>query len=423
MRFIYTFGIYCYALGVRIAALFNPKAKLMVAGWKHTFGRLALAPVGQDRTVWFHASSLGEYEQARPVLNAFRQQHPDYKVCVTFFSPSGYEVRKNTPEADFVCYLPMDTRANARRFVNLLRPTVAFFVKYDYWFNYLEQLRMRGIPTYMFSAIYRPDQYFFRWYGTWYMRQLKDCFHHIFVQNETSLKLLQTHGVDHCSIAGDTRFDRVHQIVEAAERNEVVEAWLEGYDGKVLVCGSTWPPDEEALVAVRKANADWFPGRIILAPHVIGEEHLRQIERLFPDSVRYSRLVGSPEEGNSGLSGKAGVLIIDNIGILSKLYRYGDVAYIGGGFGRGIHNILEAVTFGKPVVFGPNYHKFQEACDIIARGGGWSYQRHEALQAALETLLRDDVAYARAVEACHRYMEENLGATEKILSQVNPNNF
>ena len=416
MRFIYTFGIYCYALGVRIAALFNPKAKLMVAGWKHTFGRLALAPVGQDRTVWFHASSLGEYEQARPVLNAFRQQHPDYKVCVTFFSPSGYEVRKNTPEADFVCYLPMDTRANARRFVNLLRPTVAFFVKYDYWFNYLEQLRLRDIPTYMFSAIYRPNQYFFRWYGTWYLRHLKMCFRHIFVQNETSLTLLQTHGIGHCSIAGDTRFDRVHQIVEAAECNEAVEAWLAGYDGHVLVGGSTWPPDEQILAHVREVHGDWFPGRIILAPHVISEEHLRQIERLFPDSVRYSQLTGE--------SGNARVLIIDNIGMLSALYRYGDVAYIGGGFGRGIHNILEAVTFGKPVVFGPNYHKFQEACDIIARGGGWSIRGESDLEEGeLKRLMTDPDAYRKAAEACRRYMEENLGATEKILSQVTSNNL
>ena len=416
MRFIYTFGILCYALGVRIAALCNPKARLMVKGWKRTFGRLAMAPVGKDRTAWFHASSLGEYEQARPVLNEFRRRHPEYKVCVTFFSPSGYEVRKDTPEADFVCYLPMDTPANARRFINLLRPTVAFFVKYDYWFNYLEQLRLRDIPTYMFSAIYRPKQYFFRWYGGWYLRHLKLCFSHIFVQNDTSLTLLQGQGIGHCSIAGDTRFDRVHAIAQEARRFPEVEAFLARRPkGRVLMAGSSWEPDERNLKSYLDHAGEGLT--LILAPHVLGENHLSAIERLFGKErcTRHSQLAERQESTQ--------VLIIDNIGMLSSLYRYADVAYIGGGFGRGIHNILEAVTFGKPVVFGPNYHKFQEARDIIACGGGWSYHHADELQTALDSLLGDTAAYEQASAACLRYMEKNLGATDKILSLVKVNNI
>ena len=248
MRVLYTLGIYLYTLGIRLAALFGHRnARLMARGWKG-FKNLKDLKGSEEHLAWFHAASLGEFEQARPVLEAFRLRHPDYRVVVTFFSPSGYEVRKNYAQADAVLYLPMDTPRNARRLIDTLKPDIVFFVKYEFWYNYLDELRRRSIPTYIFSAIFREDQYFFKWYGRWFLKQLNRCFTHLFVQNALSMQLLQYLGdIDHCSIAGDTRFDRVHQIAEQAESNEVVEAFLNGHDGKVLVAGSTWPPDEQLI--------------------------------------------------------------------------------------------------------------------------------------------------------------------------------
>lgn len=413
MRILYTIGIWFYTLGVRMAALCgHEKARQMVDGWKQWPKEVAKLS-HQRHTVWFHAASLGEFEQARPVLEEYRRRHPDHQVLVTFFSPSGYEIRKNYDKADAICYLPMDTPRNVRRFVLEADPNTVFFVKYEFWYNYLGELKKRGISTYIFSTIFRQEQYFFKWYGGWFRKQLKECFKHLFVQNEESLKLLQGIGIEHCSLAGDTRFDRVHQIAQAAEPDAVAESFLKGYEGKVLVGGSTWPPDEQLLAHVRETNGDWFPGRTILAPHVISEEHLQAIEKLFPDSVRYSILKDTKNPKDSK------VLIIDNIGILSKLYRYADVAYIGGGFGVGIHNILEAVTFGKPVFFGPNYHKFQEARDIIARGGGWNLcGDNDPAVDELRLLMTNPEAYQRASQACTEYMRQNLGSTEKILSSI-----
>lgn len=412
MRLIYTIGIWFYTLGIRVVALFgHEKARLMVNGWKRWPEEVA--KLSHERpTVWFHAASLGEFEQARPVLEEYRRRHPDHQVLVTFFSPSGYEIRKNYALADAICYLPMDTPRNVRRFVFDADPDTVFFVKYEFWYNYLKALKGWGAKTYIFSTIFRPGQYFFKWYGGWFRKQLKVCFAHLFVQNEESLRLLQSHGIGHCSLAGDTRFDRVHQIAEAAESNEVAETFLEGYEGRVLVAGSTWPPDEHMLAHVRETNGDWFPGRIILAPHVISEEHLQSIEKLFPDSTRYSRI-------SSDSSKSSKVLIIDNIGLLSNLYRYADVAYIGGGFGVGIHNILEAVTFGKPVFFGPNYQKFQEAHDIIARGGGWSLRgEYDMEEGDFMHLMTHPEAMEKASQKCLEYMQQNLGSTEKILSTI-----
>ncbi|MGX8697203.1 MAG: 3-deoxy-D-manno-octulosonic acid transferase, partial [Prevotella sp.] len=253
MRFFYTIGIYLYTLGIRVAALCGHKnARLMVHGWKESLTKQSNNQA--IKTAWFHAASLGEFEQARPVLEAFRERHPDYRVLVSFFSPSGYEVRKNYAHADRVIYLPMDTPRNVRRLLDTYHPTIAFFVKYEFWYNYLGELKRRNIPTYIFSSIFRPNQYFFKWYGGWFRRQLKHCFAHLFVQNEESLRLLQGIGIEHCSLAGDTRFDRVHQIAVAAERNDVAEAFLKDHDGKVLVAGSTWPPDEELIAKTIKQS-------------------------------------------------------------------------------------------------------------------------------------------------------------------------
>lgn len=415
MRIIYTIGIYFYTLGIRLAALFgHEKARQMVDGWKRW--PQEVAKLSHERpTVWFHAASLGEFEQARPVLEEYRRRHPDHQVLVTFFSPSGYEIRKNYALADAICYLPMDTPRNVRRFILEANPDTVFFVKYEFWYNYLNALKGWGAKTYIFSTIFRPDQYFFKWYGGWFLKQLRTCFKHFFVQNEESLQLLKSHGISQCSLAGDTRFDRVHQIALAAERNEAIERWLGEGGESVVIGGSTWPPDEEILA--RYVQMSPRPMRLILAPHVINEEHLKQIERLFPGSVRYSSFSSSSSSSSLNSTTRQ-ILIIDNIGLLSKLYRYADVAYIGGGFGVGIHNILEAVTFGKPVFFGPNYHKFQEARDIIARGGGWSIDGFDALNQPLSRLLTDPEAREKASQACQEYMNENLGSTDKILGEI-----
>lgn len=287
MRVLYSIGIWFYGFGVHVAALFGHRnARLMLRGWHHWAEELE--KLDERPVVWFHAASLGEFEQARPVLEAYTEKHPEHQVLLTFFSPSGYEVRKNYAKAQAVCYLPPDLPITVRCFTRHIKNLQAvFFVKYEFWFNYLGTLRRMGIPTYIFSAIFRSNQYFFKPWGRWYLRQLKVCFRHLFVQNEESLRLLKTHGIEHCSLAGDTRFDRVHQIALAAEHNEVVENFLQGHDGKVLVCGSTWPPDE-ALLAKLKVKGERL--KVILAPHVISEEHLQQIEKLFPDSVRYSKL-------------------------------------------------------------------------------------------------------------------------------------
>ena len=469
---MYTLGIVFYALCVRVAALFSQKARLMVHGWRDTFARLALPqalPRDRER-VWFHVSSLGEFEQARPVLERYRELHPDHFVLLTFFSPSGYEVRKDYSGADMVCYLPMDTPRNARRLVSTIQPSMVFFVKYDFWFNTMRELKRRDIPLYIFSAIFRPKQYFFGWYGGWFLRQL-NCFTHIFVQNDESLQLLNSHGIKHCSIAGDTRFDRVAQIAAAAQPSAIAERFVaaHGTGARVIVAGSTWPPDEQLLASYFKLRQSAPLDNkllLIIAPHVVDESHLRQIEQLFaaPDvkTVRYSLLQSSEgdawdttppngvfesdkqrelaisamtehclaeqngafesdEQREPAISAmtehclaEQNVLIIDNYGLLSSLYRYADVVYIGGGFGHGIHNILEAITFGKPVCFGPNYHKFQEARNIIELGGGTSIKDAESLTRQFDLWLTDTEVYNKASQTCRHYVESNKGGCDKI---------
>ncbi|MBQ9547026.1 MAG: 3-deoxy-D-manno-octulosonic acid transferase [Bacteroidales bacterium] len=419
MRFVYSIGIYAYLFGVRVASLFNVKARQMVRGWRDT--REALfrfaSQCGSSPVAWFHAASLGEFEQARPVLEKFRSLHPEYKVVLTFFSPSGYEVRKNYDQADLVCYLPMDTPANARRLVQTVSPRVAFFVKYDFWFNYLDRLRRQGCRTYIFSAIFRPSHYFFRPYGKWFLRQLRQCFALIFVQNQQSLQLLRTNGVENSLLAGDTRFDRVNDIAQKAPHFDEIESFIgpnaDGSPCQVLMAGSSWEPDEQYI----KRYFDHRQGalKMILAPHVISETHIASIITLFgsDNCVCYSQL-----KGDATAYADRKVLIIDNIGMLSSLYRYAHVAYIGGGWGRGIHNTLEAVTFGKPVVFGPNHRKFQEAQDLLALGGGFTYSDYETLQTTLDRLFDDGEAYARSSQTCTDYLHRNLGSSDLIISHI-----
>lgn len=418
MRIIYIFGIYILTFGIRIASLFNPKARKMVKGWKATID-LIKQPREKQPTAWFHAASLGEFEQARPVLERFHELHPDFRIWVTFFSPSGYELRKDYPLANYVCYLPMDTRRNARLMVEQIQPDICFIAKYDYWFNYLDELRRHNVPTYIFSALFRKSQYFFKPYGNWFRHQLQYCFTHIFVQNEESLQLLQSHDFVSSSIAGDTRFDRVNAVAQNAKHFPEIETFIG--QRKVLLAGSSWEPDEEFL----KRYYDHRNGdiQLILAPHVIAESHITSIENLFgkENCVRYSRLMALQDSAKRTVSTDAQplILIIDNIGMLQSLYQYAHMAYIGGGWGRGIHNTQEALTFGKPVLFGPNYKKFREAVDIINRKGGWTYHTYEELEKAADKLFDDEQHRLQSAHICRQYVEENLGATEKILAKTN----
>ena len=417
MRILYSLAISFYALGVRCAAPFHEKAALMRKGWQHWAERFPKENFNGAKVAWFHASSLGEFEQARPVIEHFHNEHPEYKIVLTFFSPSGYEVRKNYDKADYVCYLPPDTRRNARRMMQVMHPDIAFFVKYDFWFNYLQALQRRTTPTYLFSAIFRPSQYFFKGYGKWFAKQLQ-CYQHIFVQNEDSLKLLKGICVNRCSIAGDTRFDRVSDIAKQAMSFPIIERFINnGGDTKlpVLMAGSSWEPDENNIK--RFFNNYDKPFKLVLAPHIIGENHLQQIEKNFSadNCVRFSQ-INNDDFDPSLLQRK--VLIIDNIGMLSSLYRYAKIAYIGGGFGKGIHNTLEAAIFGIPVCFGPNHRKFQEARELLACGGAKTYNNPDELSTILTDWFDNTQSYSKASNASHIYMQSHLGATAKIMTLI-----
>ena len=408
MRYFYTLGILCYGLGIRIASLFNEKAKLWIKGRKNIFTIIEKALANNTSPLaWFHSSSLGEFEQCRPVIDSFKEQYPEYKIFVTFFSPSGYEIRKNYPKADYVFYLPLDTSTNAKRFLQIVKPQKAFFVKYDFWFNYLNELYKNAVPTILFSSIFRANQYFFKWYGRWFCRQLK-AFTHLFVQNKESENLLKSHGIIFCSVAGDTRFDQVSRIAANVKKFPEVERFVG--TNKILLVGSSWEPDELLLKTFIDDQAN-VGIKMILAPHEIHASHIDSIMKLFATRcVKYSEIskVANLESYD--------VLIIDNIGMLSSLYQYAYVAYIGGGFGKGIHNILEAVAFGKPVCFGPNYDKFQEAKDIINLNGGISVLDEKTLKDVLSQWFHSDENYQKASEVCRLYVENNKGTSDKIMA-------
>ena len=357
--------------------------------------------------VWFHAASLGEFEQGRPLMEQLRRDHPEYKILLTFFSPSGYEVRKNYEGADIICYLPLDTVRNARRFLRAIRPVMAFFIKYEFWYNYLHILSHRNVPVYSVSSIFRPGQIFFRWYGRQYGRVLK-CFTHFFVQNETSRQLLHDElGIDNVTVSGDTRFDRVLQICSAAKQLPLVEAFKKDY--KVFVAGSSWPPDEDIFIRYFNEHRDW---RLVIAPHVIDEDHLQQIvSKLDRKVVRYTQ--ATEQE-----AAEAECLIIDCFGLLSSIYRYGEVAYVGGGFGVGIHNVLEAAVWSVPVIFGPNNERFQEAQGLLAGGGGFQIDDYASFCQLMDRC-DQDAAYRKAAGGkAGAYVSQNAGATDTILQNV-----
>lgn len=399
---MYSLAIYLMMLGCNVAALFNKKIRTMMRGHRDTW-RILRRHIGSDRYVWFHAASLGEFEQGRPLMERLRREHPEKKILLTFFSPSGYEVRKNYAGADVVCYLPFDTPFNALKFVRMARPEEAYFIKYEFWRNYIEVLHRNGIPVYSVSSIFRPGQIFFRWYGRGYARVLHRMTH-LYVQNEESVRLLQSIGVKQVSIVGDTRFDRVIDIRQAAKPLPLVERFAGCW--KVLVAGSSWQPDEDIIINYFNAHPNL---KLVLAPHVVSEEHLCQIEeKLRRPYVRYS---------SATLKGvaEADCLIIDCYGLLSSIYRYATVAYVGGGFGVGIHNVPEAAVYGVPVIIGPNHSKFREAQDLLSNGGCREIRDSADFSSIMDLFLSDKEALAKAGQAAGDYIKQNAGATEKIM--------
>lgn len=439
---MYNIAIYIYLIGVAIGSLFNKKIKKMWRGEREAVDLLKEKVDPTAKYVWFHAASLGEFEQGRPLIEQLRATHPEYKILLTFFSPSGYEVRKNYEGADIVCYLPLDTIRNARRFLRAVHPVMAFFIKYEFWYNYLHILRHRGVPVYSVSSIFRPGQVFFKWYGRNYAKVLH-CITHFFVQNEVSLQLLKGIGIDEATVVGDTRFDRVLQIKEQSKELPIVEAF-KGINGKgdackeelsedackgalsedackkdlsengckgckVFVAGSSWQPDEDIFIRFFNDHPDW---KLIIAPHVIGEDHLAYIlDKLQMKAVRYT-------QATEQSAAEARCLIIDCFGLLSTIYRYGEIAYVGGGFGVGIHNVPEAAVWGVPVLFGPNNKRFQEAQDLLACKGSFEVTDYDSFNTIISRLISDDKFRHQCGEASANYVKSRSGATDIIMKSV-----
>lgn len=439
---MYNIAIYIYLIGVAIGSLFNKKIKKMWRGEREAVDLLKEKVDPTAKYVWFHAASLGEFEQGRPLIEQLRATHPEYKILLTFFSPSGYEVRKNYEGADIVCYLPLDTIRNARRFLRAVHPVMAFFIKYEFWYNYLHILRHRGVPVYSVSSIFRPGQVFFKWYGRNYAKVLR-CITHFFVQNEVSLQLLKGIGIDEATVVGDTRFDRVLQIKEQSKELPIVEAF-KGINGKgsackeelsedackkelsedackeelsengskgckVFVAGSSWQPDEDIFIRFFNDHPDW---KLIIAPHVIGEDHLSYIlDKLQMKAVRYT-------QATEQSAAEARCLIIDCFGLLSTIYRYGEIAYVGGGFGVGIHNVPEAAVWGVPVLFGPNNKRFQEAQDLLACKGSFEVTDYDSFNTIISRLISDDKFRHQCGEASANYVKSRSGATDIIMKSV-----
>lgn len=421
MLLMYEFAIRLLTLGIHIAAIFNIKARLWVQGRANWREHLKSRVNGQkSKVLWLHAASLGEFEQGRPIIEAFRAQFPNWKIVLTFFSPSGYEIRKDYPHADLVCYLPADTRQNARDFLDIIQPDTAIFVKYEFWANYLFELKKRSIPTVLVSALFRPSQPFFKWYGGFWRRMLA-CFSHIFVQNEGTGKLLQSIEIQNFTVAGDTRVDRVLKIAEGTKENKIVAAFRKSpiEDGlcNLLIAGSTWPQDESLLAeGLRLSLVDDV--KVVFAPHDPSPKSVSHILTFLPYVEFGTTLLYS--QAKPEIAAQASNLIIDNIGLLNTLYQYGTIAYIGGGFGKGIHNTLEPAAFGLPILFGPKYEKFEEARQFVARGGAFPVRNAEEL-AEILVRLQDPVFYKKASQAVRSYLEENRGATEKVMRYLSPN--
>ena len=404
---LYDLAIVIYDFIVHLAAPFSRKPRKMMKGHWVVYELLRQQVEKGEQYIWFHAASLGEFEQGRPLIEMIRAKYPDYKILLTFFSPSGYEVRKHYRGADIVCYLPFDKPRNVKKFLDIANPCMAFFIKYEFWKNYLDELHKRRIPVYSVSSIFRREQIFFKWYGGTYRNVLKD-FDHLFVQNEASKRYLSKIGISRVTVVGDTRFDRVLQIREEAKELPLVEKF-KGTNSFTFVAGSSWGPDEDLFLEYFNNHPEM---KLIIAPHVIDENHLVEIiGKLKRPYVRYTRA----DERNVL---KADCLIIDCFGLLSSIYRYGEIAYIGGGFGAGIHNTLEAAVYGMPVLFGPRYHKFKEAKDLIAVGGGFSITDDSSFRTKMDELLTDPTALETSGQAAGDFVKNSVGATDQILRQI-----
>ncbi len=409
MRFLYTISIYLYGLAIRISSLFNAKAKLWADGRTNIFRKISKDFSDRNSNgslLWIHCASLGEFEQGRPLIEKIKKEKNGIKILLTFFSPSGYEVRKNYNQADYIYYLPSDTPAAARKFISLVNPHAAIFVKYEFWFNYLNELKKQQIPTYLICGIFREDQHFFKSYGAWFRGRLS-TFTHFFLQDTASEKLLNAIGYNNTTVAGDTRFDRVIEISKSAREINFIKEFIA--DKKVIIAGSTWDEDIRILSGIQFQQAGY---KLIIAPHEITEASIYSTIQQFNNStiLRYSQT-------NKHNILAADILIIDNIGTLSSLYRYGTIAFVGGGFGKGIHNVLEAAVFGLPVIFGPNYYKFNEANELIDKGGAFSVSSVDELRKTIDLLNNDNVLRMASFVA-KNYVLSQAGATEKILNSI-----
>ncbi|SEA81986.1 3-deoxy-D-manno-octulosonic acid transferase [Pedobacter hartonius] len=402
MLWLYNFGIFLYKIVLHIVSIFNVKAKLFLKGRNNIIQTIKNNIDITKKHIWFHFASLGEFEQGRPVLEQLREKHPEKRIIITFFSPSGYEIRKNYPLADGIFYLPLDTKKNAADFIHLVNPEIAVFTKYEFWYHYFKTLHAQNIPLIIISGIFRPDQVFFKWYGNFY-RKILGFVTYFFVQNEQSVNLLKDLNLKNVTLSGDTRFDRV---AENTMRPKVLPL-IQKFCGQspVFIAGSTWLPDEQLLKELITAAPEW---KFIIAPHEINPAHLQEIMRLVPDAARYTQLEKSP----AGFGRQ--VLLIDNIGMLSSVYQYGQIAYIGGGFGTGIHNTLEAAAFGLPVIFGPKYDKFQEAKDLIALQAAISIKSAAELSAAFAALQKDE----HAGDTAKKYVLDKTGSTAQIIKYL-----
>ena len=410
MTFFYTILIHLFYGLMLPVSLINKKARLWISGRKNWSRKLKQWDIGDSPVYWFHAASLGEFEQGIPVMEALKKQVPDCKILLTFFSPSGYEIRKNYKNADFVGYLPLDTPYNARKFIKMARPQAVFFIKYEFWYFYLHQLYRNGIPVYLISGIFRPGQIFFSWYGFWFRKQLR-FFSHIFVQDKGSSDLLKEIQIQHTGITGDTRFDRVWATAQQAMDITVARRFSEA--GTCIVAGSTWPADEDILALYISTAPSSV--KFIIAPHEVDKSHIGRLLQI----IEKERILFSNADLHN--IGDKQVLIIDNIGMLSSLYQYAHTAYLGGGFGKGIHNLLEAAVFGIPVVFGPNHRNFREAGGLIETGGGFPIHTAHEFRETMDRLITQSAFHKRAALQAKEYIRSNTGATQHIMQYLKEN--
>jgi 3-deoxy-D-manno-octulosonic-acid transferase len=404
MRFLYSLFVQFYAILIKLAAFVSHKAKLWHAGRKNIFYFLEQNCTPEKNIVWFHCASLGEFEQGKPLMEKIKQEEKNATLLVTFFSPSGFEAKKNDPIADLVAYLPMDTPKNAKKFIHIVKPQKVFFIKYEYWFNYMFELYKANIPFYYVSAIFRENQHFFKNYGKWFLKHLKMC-NYFFVQNEKSKTLLQQNGISNAMVTGDTRFDRVYKIAQQPIALDFIALFKE--DKKLIVAGSTWKPDEKLLAELLKKTDSNY--KLVIAPHIVNKNRIHQIKKIFGS---FSTVCLSEMEHTD--IPQYQILIIDSIGLLRKIYKYADISYIGGAFKTGLHNILEAIVFEKPVFFGPRYQKFNEAVALVEQGAAFSVTNVNAMNEKLNDFEKEPLSYQAICNICKKYIIQNLGATNKI---------